>query len=599
MWLAECIANWTGLVTESIRKSPPFLTDEDWGSVRGNPAMNGGMIDFVFQSPWGADDDTDIEYIYLDAMAGAGRAELGPEEIREAWINHIEPGSYVWVSNNEARKLMDAPSLTLPPSTSLLAANDQSLMIDAQLTTEIFGAAAPGMPVRALDIADLPIRVTASGYAAHAAQFYVTLYSLAAVTDPGKPMRERILWMVETARRLLPAPSKTADVIDFVLRHYLDNPDTDDWERTRDAAAERYQLQASEYGFKYLNYYESSVNLATGLIALLYGEGDLRRTLQIGTLSGWDCDNGTATMGGLLGLMQGTDAIFAAFPDTELSDFYDILRTRTGFQPPHCVNGAPRCLDTFTDMAERMIPLVEREIGAGGGDVDTRTGTWSLPRFDHAALSAKDNPLMKLDATSANNLLRRNGHEPRVSWKGTAGVISGPSGTLGSEVADGLEFDFSGTDRRLPVRGTLPMYFGLPGKRYYALALPEDNDDGIEVSVTWEDPLELAGVRFVEGPHLIGSGEQAWTGGFRALTVHVRVSGDWRIVENPPKTGTPASGVSFEVVEWMLNSTVEATGVRMLGVLEETARFGSIAELEGVLPEPAKPQAFSSAPRPE
>jgi len=37
----------------------------------------------------------------------------------------------------------------------------------------------------------------------------------------------------------------------------------------------------------------------------------------------------------------------------------------------------------------------------------------------------------------------------------------------------------------------------------------------------------------------------------------------------------------------------------MLGVLEETARFGSIAELEGVLPEPAKPQAFSSAPRPE
>jgi len=545
--------------------------------------MNGGLIEFVFQSPWGADDDTDIEYIYLDAIARQGAVKLGPEEIREAWLNHIEPGRNVWVSNNEARKLMGEPCYTLPPSTSLLAANDQSLMIDAQLTTEIFGALAPGMPERALNLSDLPIRVTASSYAAHASQFYVALYSLATVSDAGQAVHDRILWMVETARRLIPDTSKTADVIDFVLEDYLGNPDLDDWESTRDAVAERYQLQDEENGFKYLSYFESSVNLATGLIAVLYGHGDIRRTLQIGTLSGWDCDNGTATMGGLLGLMLGSGAIHAAFPDIELSDYYDILRTRIGFEPPHCVSWHPNCLDTFTDMAERMIPLVEREIVAGGGVVDENRGVWKLPTINYGSLSVEENPLTRLDGTSANNWLLRNGDMPEVSWSGVSCVISGPSGVRGSEVADGLEFDFSGVDRRLPVRGTLPMFFGFPGKLYHAIVLPDGKTDEIQLSVTWQEPLTIQGVRFTEGPHSLGRTEQGCAGAFNSLAVKVRVADNWIAVEEPPVTGEFSPSIAFEVVEWILASPVAVTGVQLCGGLTENARFITVAELEGIL----------------
>ena len=64
-WLAQCIANWTGLVTEMDKvgnvgkvKSGPFYTRNDWGKED---------RDFVFEGSdgrWGADDDTDIEYIY-------------------------------------------------------------------------------------------------------------------------------------------------------------------------------------------------------------------------------------------------------------------------------------------------------------------------------------------------------------------------------------------------------------------------------------------------------------------------------------------------------------------------------------------------------
>ncbi|MEC9307307.1 MAG: ADP-ribosylglycohydrolase family protein, partial [Candidatus Neomarinimicrobiota bacterium] len=30
-WLAQCIANWTGLITEMDKIEAPFYTDENWG----------------------------------------------------------------------------------------------------------------------------------------------------------------------------------------------------------------------------------------------------------------------------------------------------------------------------------------------------------------------------------------------------------------------------------------------------------------------------------------------------------------------------------------------------------------------------------------
>ena len=78
MWIAESIANWTGLRTENIKKRPPFYTDEDWGKTvpgRYGPD-NPRTLEFVIQDPWLADDDTDIEYIYVHAMAKKGPIAL-------------------------------------------------------------------------------------------------------------------------------------------------------------------------------------------------------------------------------------------------------------------------------------------------------------------------------------------------------------------------------------------------------------------------------------------------------------------------------------------------------------------------------------------
>ena len=80
-WLGECIANWTGLVTEMDKignigdiKTGNFYTRKDWGKPdqpsiwgEGIPSNLSPTINFVLigaDSIWGADDDTDIEYMY-------------------------------------------------------------------------------------------------------------------------------------------------------------------------------------------------------------------------------------------------------------------------------------------------------------------------------------------------------------------------------------------------------------------------------------------------------------------------------------------------------------------------------------------------------
>ena len=147
-WLAQCIANWTGLVTENDKignigefKSGDFYTRDDWGkkdklNLRGNRTDQ--YIDFVFEGKdgiWGADDDTDIEYMYQHLVYTNKVSKLSGEQIRDGWLKHIkhEEQNYLWVSNQRALDLMLDGEV--PPETSNPIKNTDFDMIDAQLTT--------------------------------------------------------------------------------------------------------------------------------------------------------------------------------------------------------------------------------------------------------------------------------------------------------------------------------------------------------------------------------------------------------------------------------------------------------------------------------
>ncbi len=390
-WLGQSIANWTGLVTEMDKignigdiQTGDFYTRDNWGQPdqpniwsNGTPSELSPTIDFVFvqgDEAWGADDDTDIEYMYQHLLYTNQTSVLTGQQISDGWRKHIksEEENYLWVSNQTALDLMHTG--VLPPETGHPDRNPNYEMIDAQLTTEIFGLFAPARPDVGLKMAHLPIRTTARYNAAWIAEFYVIMYSLASLAPSNLSMRDKIFWMADKARKRLPGHSYAAKMYDFVRKQYSL---TSKWEDTRDAVYERYQVN-QEDGYDltsrglYCNAcFAAGINFTASLISLFYGEGDIIETIKIGTLAGWDSDNPTATWGGLLGFMIGKEGLETAF-DRKFSEKFNIHRTRINFPGSG--------IDTFGNMAKTGIFVVDRVVQEQlGGGVDLKNDKWYIP----------------------------------------------------------------------------------------------------------------------------------------------------------------------------------------------------------------------------
>jgi hypothetical protein len=368
-WLGSCIANWTGLKTEGKRNCKPYFTDDDWNTYQGHEWLseeieNGAYLDFeLTMSPWGADDDTDIEYIYLHALETYNTYQLTGEQIRDQWLEHIatEEENFLWVSNEQAFHLMQYENL-IPPATSLPQNNPDWEMIDAQLTTEIFGLLAPANPAAALDIAYLPIRNTAYSHSMYAAQFYVIMHALASSVSPDLSMKDQVLFLADSARTYIPDESYVAKMYDWVREQYNNTNDKDDWESVRDAFHD-YYIEGGADDYTYTAFYDCGSNFGFSIVSLLFGEGDFKKTVKIGTLSGQDSDNPTATWGGLLGFLYGFQGLEEHFNKYDFSEEFDIGRTRLNF-----VNE----IDTFAAMAERALAIIDKVVVEQlGGSVES------------------------------------------------------------------------------------------------------------------------------------------------------------------------------------------------------------------------------------
>ncbi len=393
-WLGQCIANWTGLITEMDKIEAPFYTDNNWGkpdqpNIWGHYLPNSNkMIDYFFineGSVWYADDDTDIEYMYQHLLEYHNTTILSAKQIKEGWIKHIYSNedapkneNYLWVSNENAYYLM--MDGMVPPLTSEPENNPNYSMIDAQLTTEIFGLFAPGRPDVALKLAYLPIRTTAKFDAEWISNFYVSMHSLASSVNDSLSMNEKVFWLSNKARKELPKNSFSAKMYDFIFTSYKNNSDKSNWEKTRDEVYQRYQKNSSD-GYSYNQPFDAGINFAASLISLFYGAGDILRTIKIGTLCGWDSDNPTATWGGLLGFMIGKEGIEREFDKNNFSDTYWIHRTRRNF-PDHTPNIGGE--DTFELMSERGVNIIDRIIVEEmKGKVDHDKGIWYIPQHEY------------------------------------------------------------------------------------------------------------------------------------------------------------------------------------------------------------------------
>ncbi len=410
-WLGLSIANWTGLVTEMDKiggegPAGQFYTRKDWQAKdqpsiwgQGIPSNLSATIDWVVADKdevWGSDDDSDIEYIYLQLMYDSKKPLLSAEQIRDGWLAHIhkdsetpfktaegKPENFLWVSNQQAFDLMQQN--ILPPFTGMPANNPHYDMIDAQLTTELFGILAPFRADIASKLAYLPIRTTAYAEAADIANFYVVMHALAASIDPAKAIQPQLLHIAKQARAELPSNQYPAKMFDYVWSLYQSGIS---WEDARDKLYQRYQVQAKD-GYEmsgkklYCNgCFAAGINFAASLVSLFYGEGDMQNTIKIAVLAGWDSDNPAATWGGLYGFILGKSGVEQAF-GRSFSDKFNIHRTRKGF--------ANEGIDNFDQMAAKATAIVDQVVAqhmAGETVVAPAATCWQIPAFVAPTVSA-------------------------------------------------------------------------------------------------------------------------------------------------------------------------------------------------------------------
>jgi hypothetical protein len=540
MWLGELIGNATGRATE--------------GMYSGATPDPNASIPWQIKQVWDGDDDTDMEYVALHTLETSG-FDCNSCDIAGQWLEHVA-GNGIYAANRQAYYLMlDG---YLPPETGSRMLNEHWYSIDAQIATEVFGTVSPGLPQAALDLAGRFGRVTNSGFAVHAAEFYATLYA-DAFFEPN------MVKLVRQGLAAVPADSRTAAVVGDVLDWYLEDASDGvlDWRAARSRLFEKYEGPA---GFgRYYNWVESTINVGATVLALLYGRGDFKQTVQIAVLAGWDCDCNAATAGGLLGLVHGFCGLPADLTDPDSCGNTYLNLSRPGLPDPTA--GLPQ-YDTVTTIALRMLALAEENIVRHGGF--------------HAS-----NGFMRIYHIPERGAVTGEPQPPEPA---------GPAGLVGRALAAGITVTpaasvphYSQTQDRTNLDSIID---GVTDnshdgrKAYYTYAAnPADRPELDWYELTFSEPVRFERVTFYEGDVVWSKlnayyrQDQPRGGFFEDLTVQVLQDG--RYVEPADLEISPPLDrfQMYQAITFRFAPTV-GQAIRIVGTPGGSQRFTTILELE-------------------
>jgi hypothetical protein len=362
MWLGEILGNYAGR---------PF---EGKVFVRGGSTATIDWDSFLHTDPWIGDDDTCFEYMNIHNVYANG-VPAGAQ-VRAEWESHVPLPSF-YIANRQARWLMGYG--LAPPQTGSRNYNMHWWAIDSQITTESLGAMAPGMRQRAADLAAAFGSATNDGYALHAAQFYAAMYAAAPFeTDVGN--------LVEQGLAVVPATSRTYQVIQDVIAWHAADPL--DWRDTQAKVFDKYYY-VDTFG-RYRGWIESTINTGLTTMAILYGGGEFRQTVEIAVLGGFDADCNPATAGGLVGLMKG----FSGLPADFTGPASDAYRVST------LVNLGGTT--TISQVAADFRAAAEQEIVRMGGRIEGSGDT----AVYHLPADAVATPPERSDPTGPQGLVR-------------------------------------------------------------------------------------------------------------------------------------------------------------------------------------------------
>lgn len=263
-----------------------------------------GEIDGYVESyrNFAADDDTNVPVFLIRALDRlSAPEELTSQDIAHELMNAspYEHGFFWWggygISTEHTAYLNLMNGIAAPASGSILQnGSTVAEQIGGQIFIDVWGLVCPGAPEKAAVLAEKAARVTHDGNAVYGGIFIACCISIAYEENDVEEILKKAL-------RFIPADCEYARVVRAVMQYHQENPDH--WEQCF-----RYVLENWGYD-RYPGNCHIIPNAAVIILALLYGKGDYDRTLNIGTMCGWDTDCNVGNIAAIMGVRGGTAAI--------------------------------------------------------------------------------------------------------------------------------------------------------------------------------------------------------------------------------------------------------------------------------------------------
>jgi hypothetical protein len=236
-------------------------------------------------------DDIYVEMTFLRTLELYGF----DASIRQAGIDFANSGYALWHANRYGRE--NLRNGIAPPDSGHPKFNKHADDIDYQIEADYAGLISPGMPNLGIELGEKFGRLMNYGDGLYGGQFVSGMYAKAFFeTDVEK--------IVVAGLKCIPRQSQYAECIRDVLKWYKKNPG--DWEKTWQLIEDKYQDNPDYRRFSCGSEKEGDFNIdakingAYIVMGMLYGKGDLDKTIIISTRCGQDSDCNPSNAAGVL-----------------------------------------------------------------------------------------------------------------------------------------------------------------------------------------------------------------------------------------------------------------------------------------------------------
>lgn len=234
-------------------------------------------------------DDMYVQMSFMMTMDEYGM-DAPADKFAESFAN---AGYRLWCANVQARKnYWDG---IMPPLSGSPEYNLWADAIDFQIEADYIGLMSPGMPVTANKFADKIGHIMNYGDGVYGGMFVSALYAQAFINDD-------INEIVAHALKSIPAKSQYAQAVQDVINAHAKYPTF--W---RSAWAELENKWGTTDISGAMNAFniDAKLNGAYIVMGLLYGEGDMAKTLEISTRCGQDSDCNPSNAAAVIGVIKG------------------------------------------------------------------------------------------------------------------------------------------------------------------------------------------------------------------------------------------------------------------------------------------------------